>query len=53
MGAVHERTTFSEDTIYLFTSYGALAMYGPDGKIAGIMDAETFQGMLDAQAGAA
>jgi anti-sigma factor ChrR (cupin superfamily) len=52
MGAIHEKTTFTEDTIYLFTSYGALAMFGPDGSIAGIMDAQTLQGMIDAQANA-
>ena len=52
LGAVHERTAFPEETIYLFTSYGALAMYGPEGNIAGVLDAESLQGMLDAQASA-
>lgn len=46
MGAEHAETTFPEETVYLFTSYGPLAMYGPDGKIAGISDAESWQKML-------
>ncbi len=46
MGAEHPKTTFSEETIYLFTSYGPLAMYGPDGAIAGISDAEGWYRML-------
>lgn len=49
MNAVHERTTFPEETVYLFTSYGPMAMYGPDGNIAGIFDAETLQGFMDPQ----
>ena len=49
LGALHERTRFPEETVYLFTSYGALALYGPQGEVAGIMDAETFQAMLDAR----
>jgi anti-sigma factor ChrR (cupin superfamily) len=48
LGAVHEHTSFSEETIYLFTSYGPLAMYGPDGSIAGVTDAELMQALLDA-----
>jgi len=40
MGAVHEKTSFPEETLYLFTSYGPLAMYGADGQIAGVTDAE-------------
>ena len=52
MGAVHEKTLFSEETIYLFTGYGGLAMYGPKGEVIGIMDVETLQGMLDGQAAA-
>jgi anti-sigma factor ChrR (cupin superfamily) len=43
MGAVHERTSFSEDTIYLFTSYGPLAMFGSDGNIVGVTDANVMQ----------
>jgi len=46
VGAEHPKTTFSEETIYLFTSYGPLAMYGPDGAIAGISDAEGWYRML-------
>ena len=49
MGAVHERTSFPEETVYLFTSYGPLAMYGPEGNIAGITDAELMHGLLEAQ----
>lgn len=48
LNAIHERTTFSEETIYLFTSYGPLAMYGPDGKIARILDSESLQAMVEA-----
>ncbi len=40
LGAVHERTSFPEETIYLFTSYGPLAMHGPNGEIVGVTDAE-------------
>ncbi len=46
MGAEHAKTSFPEETVYLFTSYGPLAMYGPDGNIAGIMDAEAWHKML-------
>jgi anti-sigma factor ChrR (cupin superfamily) len=48
LGAVHERTSFPEETIYLFTSYGPLAMYGPDGNIIGTTDAEGLQALKDA-----
>jgi anti-sigma factor ChrR (cupin superfamily) len=47
LGAVHERTSFPEETIYLFTSYGALAMYDADGKIAGVTDAELMQAIAE------
>ncbi len=48
MNAVHEKTTFPEETIYLFASYGPMAMYGPDGSIIGIFDAEGLRAMADA-----
>lgn len=48
LGAVHERTSFPEETIYLFTSYGPLAMYGPEGNIVFTTDAETMQALADA-----
>jgi anti-sigma factor ChrR (cupin superfamily) len=48
MNAVHEKTSFPEETIYLFASSGPMAMYGPDGNIAGIFDAEGLQVMADA-----
>jgi 2,4'-dihydroxyacetophenone dioxygenase len=47
MNAIHEKTVFAEDTIYLFTSYGPMAMYGPDGQIIGIMDAEGLNGLIE------
>ncbi len=53
MGAVHEKTTFPEETIYLFTSYGPLAMHGPDGEIVGVTDAEAMHKLMLAQAGQA
>jgi len=53
MGAVHEKTTFPEETIYLFTSYGPLAMYGPDGEIVSVTDAELMHKLMLAQAGQA
>jgi anti-sigma factor ChrR (cupin superfamily) len=49
LNAVHEKTVFSEETLYLFTSYGPMAMYGPDGSIAGIFDAEGLQALIDAR----
>jgi anti-sigma factor ChrR (cupin superfamily) len=49
MGAVHERTSFPEETVYLFTSYGPLAMYGPDGQVIGFTDAESMQALKEAQ----
>ena len=49
MGAVHEKTSFPEETVYLFTSYGPLAMYGPDGEIVRITDAELMHKLLEAQ----
>ena len=49
MGAVHERTFFPEDTLYLFTSYGPLAMYGPEGNIVAVTDAELIHSLLEAQ----
>jgi anti-sigma factor ChrR (cupin superfamily) len=52
LNAIHEKTVFTEDTIYLFTSYGPMAMLGPDGNIAGILDAEALQGQIDAREGA-
>jgi hypothetical protein len=49
MGAVHERTSFSEETIYLFTSYGPLVMLGPDGQLGGVTDAVVMQAIMEAQ----
>lgn len=48
MGAVHERTTFPEDTIYLFKAFGPLAMFGPDGNIAFITDASMMKALAEA-----
>ena len=47
LGALHERTSFPEETIYLFTSYGPLAMLGPDGGIVGTIDATAIQAIAD------
>jgi anti-sigma factor ChrR (cupin superfamily) len=47
LNAVHEKTTFPEEAIYLFTSSGPLAMYGPDGNIASILDAESLQALIE------
>ena len=47
LGAVHERTSFPEETVYLFTSYGALAMYGPDGNVVGVTDAQVMQALAE------
>jgi anti-sigma factor ChrR (cupin superfamily) len=46
MGAEHLETAFPEETVYLFTSFGPLAMYGRDGKIAGVTDAEVWHRMF-------
>jgi hypothetical protein len=46
MGAEHAQTSFPEETIYLFTSYGPLAIFGSDGKIASITDAEVWHRMF-------
>jgi hypothetical protein len=46
MGAEHAQTSFPEETIYLFTSYGPLAIFGSDGKIASITDAEVWHKMF-------
>lgn len=48
MGALHERTSFSEDTIYLFKSYGPLAMLSPEGNVIGITDATVMQALAAA-----
>ena len=53
MGADHPQTSFPEETIYLFTSYGALAMYGPEGSIAGVTDAEVWHKMFTKSEGKA
>ena len=42
IGAVHEKTSFPEDTVYYFKSYGPLAMYDDAGNIAYVTD---WQGM--------
>ena len=49
MGSVHEKTSFPEDTVYLFTSYGPIAMFDADGKIAGTTDAEVMRALQAAQ----
>ncbi len=48
LGALHERTSFPEETVYLFTSYGPLALLGPDGQVAGLVDAASIQAIADA-----
>ena len=47
VNAVHEKTMFPEETLYLFTSYGPLAMYGPDKNIASVLDAEGLHGLIE------
>ena len=47
LGAVHERTSFPEETIYLFTSYGPIAFYGPGGNIAFVTDAEAMRALAE------
>ena len=47
LGAVHERTYFPEETVYLFTAHGPLAMYGPDGNVAGVVDADAMQALSE------
>lgn len=49
MGAVHEKTSFPEETVYLFTSYGPLAMYGPDKEVVGFIDAEMINALIQSQ----
>lgn len=51
MNAIHERTEFPEETIYLFASEGPMAMYGPDGSIVSILDAKAFWEMSQAGEG--
>ena len=48
LGAIHEKTSFPVDTIYLLTSYGPLAMHNEKGELVGVMDSETMQGLLSA-----
>jgi len=48
LGAVHERTSFPEETVYLFTSFGPVAMYAPDGSIAFVTDAGAIQALAEA-----
>ena len=48
LGALHERTSFPEETVYLFTSYGPLALLGPDSQVAGLVDAASIQAIADA-----
>ncbi len=46
-GALHEKTSFPEETIYLFTSYGPLAMLGPNGEVVTVLDAEGFDALIE------
>jgi len=48
LGAVHEKTSFPVDTIYLLTSYGPLAMRNESGELIGVMDSEMMHGLLSA-----
>ena len=48
LGAVHEKTSFPVDTIYLLTSYGPLAMRDEQGELLGVMDSEMMYGLLSA-----
>lgn len=48
LGAVHEKTSFPVDTIYMLTSYGPLAMRGEDGELRGVMDSEMMQALESA-----
>jgi anti-sigma factor ChrR (cupin superfamily) len=48
LGAVHEKTSFPVDTIYILTSYGPLAMRDENGKLIGVMDSEMMHGLLSA-----
>lgn len=42
LGAYHESTSFSEDTVLLFTNHGPVAFVGPDQSIVGILDWKFF-----------
>lgn len=46
LGAVHEKTSFPEETTYLLTAYGPLAMYADDGSIAYVLDHEAMKALL-------
>ena len=48
LGAVHDRTSFPVDTIYILTSYGPLAMRDGQGNLVGVMDSEMMHGLLPA-----
>lgn len=48
LGAVHEKTSFPVDTIYLLTSYGPLAMRDEKGELLGVMDSEMMHALLSA-----
>lgn len=48
LGAVHEKTSFPVDTIYLLTSYGPLAMRNENGELIGVKDFEMMHGLLSA-----
>ena len=47
LGAVHEKTSFPEETVYLFTAYGPVAFYGDDGQVVFVNDADSMQTLLE------
>jgi len=47
LGAIHEKTSFPVDTIYMLTSYGPLAMHAEDGSIAAVSDSRMMQKLAE------
>ena len=48
LGAIHEATTATEDTVYLFNSYGPIAFLAEDGSVASVMSWEAIRDLAKA-----
>lgn len=50
LGANHDETTCSEETVYLFTAYGPVVFYNEDGSVAQILSHENILEIVDGTA---
>ena len=50
LGAIHDETTCSEETIYIFTAHGHVIFYNEDGSVSQVLSHENILGIVNGTA---